>query len=133
MRKIFKNLKRRESGFTLIEVLVAVAILAIVGVGLLGGLILSSKTLLMANSRETARDVAEAQMENIQSQTYQTASPDYTEITASGYTITTSAVFINQDGTPPTPTTYDTGLQKITVTVVGPKGDFTLEGYKVDY
>lgn len=143
MAKIIKKLKREQSGFTLIEVLVAVAILALLGVALLGGLTLSSETLLRADTQETARDVAEAQMENIQSQAYQTTAPAYAIMSlpanysivnpTTGQVLTTiPAQFINQDGTLSANST-DTGLQKITIKVVGPKGNFTLTDYKVDY
>lgn len=133
MSKIFKKLNRRESGFTLIEIIVAVAILAILGVGLLGSLILSSQTLLRADTRETARDLAQAQMEDIQGQIYiDTASviddpTQYALLSSGGYTITATTGRVDTGAG----TTIDTGLQKITISVQGPKGEFTLVGYKV--
>lgn len=59
-----------QKGFTLVEILVAVALLAIIGTAFLGALTLASRVLLQADTRETARDIAEAQIEYIQNQNF---------------------------------------------------------------
>lgn len=114
---------KRTKGFTLVEVLVALALLAIVGVGLIAALGGASKVLSSADSRETARDLAQAQMESIQNQPYQSTSPDYAEIAApAGYVISTSA------------SPLEGGLQQITVIVrQGSEERFTLIGRKVNW
>ncbi len=132
-------LKRPRRAFTLVEVLVAVAILAIVAVGLLAALGGASKVLLKADTRETARDLAEAQMEYVQNLSYKTADP--------------AGVAVFYDKIPDLSTRYpgydleiqasrvdkglgilaDTGLQEIAVVVdQGSTQVFTLRGMKVN-
>ncbi len=124
----------RQSGFTLVEVIVALAILAIVGIGLLGGLTLASRTLLHADARDTARDLAQAQMESVQKQDYiASSSPAYTEITdlPTGYSIDINAQLIDANGNL---SNNDIGIQKVTITVQqnGSSG-YILEGRKVNW
>lgn len=110
-------------GFSLIEVLVAVAIISIIAVGMFSSLGLASKLLLNTDTGETARDLAEAQMEYIQNQPYGSSySPsDALDGKYPGYNTEIPAPVLLQDD-----------LQKITVTVQ--KGDntvFTLVDYKL--
>jgi prepilin-type N-terminal cleavage/methylation domain-containing protein len=126
MRKLIN--KKSEKGFTLVEVLVAVAILSMLGIGLLGALTGASKTLLKADTRESARDLAQAQMEYVQNLGYDVNPANY--LTSSdiddqypGYTSIIEA-----------PTIVKDGLQKVTIVVSqGTEEKFRLEGYKVDY
>jgi len=126
-------------GFTLVEVLVSVALLALIGLGFMTALGGASKVLLKADTRETARDLAEAQMEFVQNLTYNTADPTgnlvfYPKLinlsTAyPGYDVEVRAVRIDKGSG----TTGDTGIQEITVLVKqGTNTAFTLMGMKVD-
>jgi prepilin-type N-terminal cleavage/methylation domain-containing protein len=63
-----KNKINSMNGFTLVEVLIAVAILAVVGVGSLTALTTATKTRAQANVRTTAVTVAETTMETIKNQ-----------------------------------------------------------------
>jgi type II secretion system protein I len=58
-----------QKGFTLIEVLVALAILALLGVAVLSALTTSTKAAVLTDVKQTARNLAETQMEQIKSQT----------------------------------------------------------------
>jgi type II secretory pathway pseudopilin PulG len=54
-----------ERGFTLVETLVGMFLLVVIGVALLASLTLSSRVLIETDTRETARDLAVAEMEYI--------------------------------------------------------------------
>ena len=55
----------RESGVTLIETLVALAILAVVAVAFVSGLATASKATIIANEQSTAESLARSQLESI--------------------------------------------------------------------
>jgi len=67
---------KNERGFTLIEVLIAVALLSIIAVAFLSGLATASKALFIADERATAESLARSQMEYAKNQDYITAA-DY--------------------------------------------------------
>ena len=144
-----------QKGFSLIEVVIAVALLGIIAVGFLGALGTASKALLTADERETAKNLAESQMEYVQEQDYSRTNVDWY------YTVTDSErnssdapdwwVDANPGNPPYLSSNYawysvdasadedelNVGLQVITVkiyhgeVVIGEEV-FTLEGYKVD-
>lgn len=124
---------KNEKGFTLIETVVSIAILGIVAVGLLSGLGTASKVLIRTDERETARNLAESQMEYIMKANYAT-SYDTIPIPSeyAGYTI--SSVVTNDI------TSRDTDIQKIRITVkyndrpiiLSLTSNCTLENYKVN-
>ena len=130
---------RSEKGFTLVEVLVAVALLAIIGIGLLTALGSASKVLLKADTRETARDLAQAQMEYIQNYEYNpddpigndTFYPQIADLSTlyPGFEVKVRAARVDKGAG----TSSDTGLQQITIIVSkGTETIFTLEGMKVN-
>jgi type II secretory pathway pseudopilin PulG len=69
-------------GFILIEVLVSIALLGIIGAGFLGALVTSSRTLIVADIRQTAKNFAEAQLEYIRSLPYDVSYAPSSEINA---------------------------------------------------
>jgi prepilin-type N-terminal cleavage/methylation domain-containing protein len=125
-RKAFQG---RSGGFTLIEVLVALALFGIIAITFAGGLATASRAVLIADIRTNAESVARTQMEYVKSQSYidysESGHEDYDLITTpEGYDI--SAFTVDQ---------IEEQLQEITVTVshdsrVEPV--ITLVGYKVD-
>jgi prepilin-type N-terminal cleavage/methylation domain-containing protein len=125
-----------EKGFSFIEVVIALAVLGIIAVGFLGGLTTASKGLMIADERETANNLAEAQIEHIKRQAYDIINnpPQYSLVAGfpSSYSIDQPlAVRLDRDGDGDTST--DEGIQKITVTVRhGDKEVLTLEDYKVN-
>ncbi len=135
---------KNEKGFSLIEVLIALALLGIIAVAFLTALSTASKALFIADERTTAESLARSQMEYVKSQLYIDYSADphdvYGEITPpAGYSIDSTAVPFDPDtGVPYSETggvfDQDDDIQMITVTIEHPDGDevITLEGYKVD-
>lgn len=115
-------MKKGEKGFSIIEVLIAIAILGIVGVGMLSGLSGSSTATLVTDNRETAKNLAEAQMEYVKNQAY---APSYAAAPIPAeyvnYSATINAVYLQ-----------DADIQKVTVAIKH-QGDsvLSLEGYKV--
>jgi prepilin-type N-terminal cleavage/methylation domain-containing protein len=117
-----------EKGFTLIEVIIAVFIIATVGVGLLAGLTLTSRVVLSTDNQETARDLAVAEMEYIKSLSYNTSSYSYNQgLIPSGSNYTVSVIN-------PPPSLQDGNLQKITV-IISRNGTevIRLADYKVNW
>ncbi len=125
---IFRVFTCRESGVTLLETVVALAILGIIAVTFLGGLVTTSKSAFITDERATAESLAQSQMEQVISASYN----------ATGYSpasIPTDKDYIDYSAniTAESLDTPDEGIQKITVTVKR-SGEqvFTLESYKVD-
>jgi prepilin-type N-terminal cleavage/methylation domain-containing protein len=140
----------RSRGFTLIEVVVAVALLGIIGVTVLSGLSTAAATLILADRRATADSLARSQMEYVKNQEYADATSPTWQVTyqrlpniPTGYSIcsvnwTTNetdrcgsdasmsiiAIALNS-------TTRDSGLQKIKLVIKHDDQEIiTLEGYK---
>jgi len=115
--------RKSEKGFSLLETILALALLGVIGASFLSGLATSSKARMLADEKVSARILAESQMENIKIQPFL---PTYTAnatILADypGYSITTNV------------TSIGTGIQKIVLTVEHSDRDVhVLESYKVD-
>ena len=111
-----------EKGFSLIEALVSLALVGIIGVGLLSSLSTVSAVTITTDKEETARNLAETQMEYVKGQAYDTSyatAPIPSEY--GGYTATIDVESL-----------YDNNIQKITVTIERHGEEVTtLEGYKV--
>ena len=147
----------RERGFSLLEVIIAVALVGIVAVAIYAGLATASKTAITTDERATAESLARSQMEEMKKLAYRkvnltTGEATYTDakITLSGYvikSINSAGVWDNSTdiigiawnsttGNPvptPIPVTTDVGLQKIKLRIYhNSKPLFTLEDYKVD-
>ena len=133
-----------ERGMTLIEVLVALGILAAVAVVFLVGMATSSKAVMVSQKSVASESLAKSEMEYVKSVTYLNASwnydlpsnPPYWDPTHSlpsgysGYTVQVNAA--QMEVNPANPAGEDDGIQKITVTVTyNGETAFTLVGYKV--
>lgn len=116
---------KSEKGFSLIEVMIAIGLLGIIGAGLIGALGTASKALFIADSRETAKNLAESQMESVKSQPYDTSEYAAAPIPAEcgNYTADISVESLSSQAS---------NVQKITVTI-SHQGEVVteLEDYKV--
>ena len=107
-----------QSGFALVEVLVALGVIGITFSGFLGALTTSSTTTILDEERTLGRNMAEAQMEYAQSQAYDIVNdpPEYDIMPGvpNSYTVTCTATRLDpeSDGA-----SDDDGLQRIEVTV----------------
>jgi len=141
-----------EKGFTLIGVLVAIAILALVAVIFAGGISTGAKAVFVGDQRATAESLARSQMESIKKSYIDAENhdgslyADYTDIkiTLSGYEIksvngsdeTVSEIVgvpWDTDEDPPQPAAAENGLQRV-ILIIGhldKEAVITLEGYTV--
>lgn len=117
---------KSEKGFAFIEILISLAILGIIAFSFLGGLSTASKGLLTADERETAKNLAEAQMEYIKNRPYSTSYSPSAAILGEydGYEVNVTTTALEDDG----------NIQKITIKIDHPpKAEIvTLENYKVN-
>jgi prepilin-type N-terminal cleavage/methylation domain-containing protein len=119
-----------EPGFSLIEILVALGILAAVAVVFLLGMSTSSKAVMVSQEAVAAEGLAKSQMEDTKAQTYVDGSVTYPKITIpqdlidQGYDVAIVAAPLHNP---------DDGIQKITVTVThgGDSDTYILVGYKM--
>ncbi len=116
------RLMKSEKGFSLIEVMIAIALLGIIGVAILGALATASNAMFVADERATAESLARSQIEYIKNQPYAGSyTPEPISDEYEGYLVTIADELI------------EIGLQKITITIEHHGEEvITLEGYKLD-
>jgi Tfp pilus assembly protein PilV len=127
--------KMSETGITIAEVLIALAIFSVVGVTFVSALGTNFKVLTIADQRTTAESLAKTQMEAINNAVYDSTPPyTYTKITGipAGYDVTIAVALINPETG--AVSALDLGVQKVTVTVTcqqrTPSTVLVLETYK---
>ncbi|MFC1911112.1 prepilin-type N-terminal cleavage/methylation domain-containing protein [Chloroflexota bacterium] len=151
--KAGKAFRGRSPGFTLIEVLITLALFAIIAIVFAGGLSTASRAVTIADIRTRAESLARTQMESVKEQDYVEA-PDggvhnYTKIQdiPEGYSICSfdrssppsgncdpddPIIAIPWDSENNIAAPEDDGLQKITLVIKHEGREIiTLEGYKV--
>jgi len=111
---------KSEKGITLLETVIALALLGIISLAFLSGLASTSTSRALTEERVSAKIFAEAQMEHIKKQSY---TDNYTLITPDGFDGYTANVTVVD---------FYYNLQKITVTVYHHDDDvYSLETFKV--
>ena len=140
---------KNERGFSIVEVLVALALLGIIAVAFLGAMATASKAIFIADERATAESLARSQMEYVKNQSYSTINVDwYYTVTDSGRSSSDPPDWWDANNPPLLSGNYagysvevsadedddNVGIQKITVTVghLSKPEVIILEGYKVD-
>jgi prepilin-type N-terminal cleavage/methylation domain-containing protein len=114
-----------QSGFTLVEVLVAIVLLSLIVIGILATAASAYRMVRSVDARETANNYAEWEMEYIKNQPYSTSN-QYTAATNSPYPSNYTVQSIVA-----TPVT--TIEQQISITITGNGTTYTLSDYKVNY
>ncbi|MBN2463353.1 MAG: prepilin-type N-terminal cleavage/methylation domain-containing protein [Dehalococcoidia bacterium] len=135
----FGSARNGEQGLTLVEIIVAMAILAAAAVVFLVGMTTSSKAVMVSQERVAVDSLAKSQMEFIKSQDYvntddyNPSDPDFsyqpiaisTDLVQRGYEIIIHDPEAVPDG--------DVNIQSITIEVTrNGETAFTLIGYKVN-
>jgi type II secretory pathway pseudopilin PulG len=127
--KLFKRPRKGgEKGIGLIEVLVALAIVGVVSVAILSAIIVSHRTASQTDTRETAKNLAESQMEYIKGRTYIPGATQYDPMVIPVEQRDTYTAQIAVSAVP----NRDANIQKIRITISGPGITYILEDYKVN-
>ena len=127
---ILQAFTSRESGASLLEAVVALAILGTIGVVFLSGLATGSEAAFAADEIATTESLARSQMEWAKNASYSSEATGYSPAPIASskdyidYAVDIAAAPLNSP---------DDGIQKITVTVTRSGEEvIKLEGYKVD-
>ena len=121
---------RGESGVTLLETLVALAVLGVVSVAFLSGLATTSRAAVIADRMVAAESLAQSQMESAKQAAYVYEATSYTSVQIPG---DESYLWFSAEVAAEPLNSPDDGVQKITVTIRRSGVDvYVLEGYKVD-
>lgn len=122
--RVKKAFQGRSRGFTLIEVVIAIALVGVIAIAFLSALSTASTVLIIADERATAESLARSQMEYVKnspkSASYPPSIPPGYEEAGYSANITTSNVPLR------------TGLQKITIRIDRHDEELvTLVGYRL--
>ena len=124
---------RKEAGVSLLETIVAVALLGLVAVFFVNGLGTLSKSGLVLKEQALAEGAARSQMEYVKSQPYNSTAEYSAVPVPSGYSANTTITPIDPATGDALSPGVDSGVQKITVTVSrGGNSLLTLSGYTID-
>jgi len=135
--KVKRAFRGGSGGFSMLEVVIAIALLGIISVSVLSALQTAALALISADRRATAESIARTQMEWVRFSEYDVelaeGHPAYsldTQIESTlppGFSVETTAIRLNKDVDPDD----DDGIQHITVTVTHEdRVVVTLEDYK---
>jgi len=136
MRLFHTGHKWNQRGFSLVEILAAMALVGVLGTAIPGALSTANRSTMTSTQHTMSESLARSQMDSIQNQPYDSANttPVYSPISniPTPYSITTPfATRLDPMGDG---TSNDDGLQKIVVTVkYNGNPVYTLIDYKVNF
>lgn len=139
--RVAKKLRGNESGVTLLETLVALAVLGLVAVAFLNGLTTAAQATIIADKQATAESLVRSEIECVKSQDYkspgqgpyQNREQRYEFVMPTGYSVEIDVTPIDPDTGEDLSPGLDVGIQKITVAVKRNNNPvLTVEDYKVD-
>jgi prepilin-type N-terminal cleavage/methylation domain-containing protein len=123
-------MRRNESGFSLVETVISILLIGILASAYLGSLATGLRVLIETDRQQTARTLAEHQLEYIKGLAYSlTYTPDTISTEYDGYSVSVSASEV---------VSRDVNLQKIRILVsfhdkpVVLADGSTIQGYKVN-
>lgn len=130
MKKAYRKKIIRQAGFTLLEMIISLAILSTISVTFIGGLSSNTKSVYIADEHATAESIARSQMEWVKFSPYSYNATSYSLaplLDATDYLAFSANITAVPLHNP------DKGIQKITVVVSRDnRVVYTLEGYKAD-
>ncbi len=135
--KVKRAFRGGSGGFSMLEVVIAIALLGIIAVSVLSALQTAALALISADRRATAESIARTQMEWVRYSDYDyelleghpeySLDPQIQTALPPGFSVDTTAIRLNKDVDPDD----DDGIQHITVTVSHEdRVVVTLEDYK---
>ncbi|MDD5702315.1 MAG: prepilin-type N-terminal cleavage/methylation domain-containing protein [Dehalococcoidales bacterium] len=133
----YKRIKmslKSQGGFSLAEVLVAMALMSVVGVAFLSSLSTASRALMITEEKQAARNIAEMQMEDIKAQPWNITYAPMDEIAVHypGYSANIATSFLPPSDDEAIPS-RDTNIQRIEITVLHQSEPiYTVVSYKAN-
>jgi len=127
-----------EDGVSLIETLIALALLGLIAAAFLGGLATAAKATFIADEQATSESLARSEIEYVKNQSYiNYVDPEHGSYglitTPTNYTVVITATPIDPSTGQPLSSGQDQGMQRITVTVKhSGKSVLTVADYKVN-
>ncbi len=130
---------KSEKGFSLVEVLIAIAILGMISAAFVGALFTAGNILRITDERETAKNLAGAQLEHVFKLPFRddgvysentTITAQYPGFVLIDYLNGTANNKIRGENV--TDNSANITLQRITVVVQRNSNNYTLQGYKVE-
>ena len=118
---------RNQKGFTLIELIVSLALLGLIAIAYLGALATASTAIIISDERTTAESLARSQMEYVKNQDYSDNVWSY-EVTSSGRSVIAGAPsWWDADNPPLLSSDYDGYVVDIIAADFDADNDGTLE------
>ncbi len=133
-RQLITSMNQNQKGLGLLETVIALALLGLLIPIVLGGLSAATKGTDRVYDRSVLFEIAQSQLEYIQSQPYSDNAANYTLLTPpEGYSISVSATpVVTYIYAAPKSTSTNQTVQLVTVNVTGVWGNMTVSRYRVN-